>query len=251
MEKQYMKILSFLFCAAIATSFLVAQTSDNHPQSRQGEKKVMQFKAGSVVFLQEIGAIVTTENGLIKVATVPPKDRRPSGMPDVDIAAADEVGMIAGKRITSIAELKKAYESIRAGEMVKLGLRRDGQLHIVAFQKKDLKDMPQDGRVIIRHEGAPQGGNSDFFPALGIGIQKRGAAIVVSETMPHAPKGMQKDDAIVSLNGKKIRSIADFNSAFDATAIGASLRFELLRNGQALQIAAPRPKSVKVIRRQQ
>jgi S1-C subfamily serine protease len=244
-----MKLPSLLLCCIAAVSLLNAQTSQNPSPGRQPERRVKQFKTGDVVFLQEIGAIVTAEKGLISVVAVPPNNKR-AGVPEVDIAAGDEVGMFAGKRIKSIAELKTAYDSTRPGQMVKLGLRRDGQPHIITFERKSQKDMPQNGNVVIRREGSAPNAGSDILPALGIGIQKRGASVIISETMTNAPKGMQKDDVIVNLNGTKISSIAEFNSAFDATAIGAPLRFELLRNGQPVHISAPRPKPIQIIRRE-
>jgi len=160
-------------------------------------------------------------------------------MPDVDLSIGDELGMVNGKRIKELKELKEEYQRTPIGGEIKLGLHRDGQAHIISFVKKDEKDMPHGGQMIIR-QGRPDD-DSDVFPALGISIAKRGDDIVISETMPNAPKNISQWDVIKTLNGKKITTIDDFNKEFEATSIGSTLTLGLNHDGKVITVKTPRP----------
>ena len=236
-----MRIIAALLWVCLLTlpSCTSAVSQEDQAGSAGKGQTMMKFKAGEVVMLQEVGGIIDLKDGKMEVLMVPPKDRRPEGMPEVDLAIGDEVGMVNGKRITAIKELQEAYEQTSIGSEMKIGIRRQGQAHIVSFVKKDPKDMPKGKQMIIRRGQSDE--NSDFFPALGIGIMKKGEDIIVSETLSHAPKNMTKGDIIKRLNGMKIDSIEDFNHEFDKTEIGAMLTFELLRDGKTFTVTAPRP----------
>jgi S1-C subfamily serine protease len=215
------------------------------PLSAQGwssaggqQRTMMRFNADSSVMLREIMAIVADEGGTLKIVMVPPPDRRPQGMPDVDLQRGDEVGMAAGKRVKTIKELRDAYNASKPGEKFKLGVRRDGRPIVVNFTRKEEKEMPGGGMVIRRGPGDE---NSDVFPALGLMLEKQGSAVVVSETMPHASKEIRKGDVVSSLNGTPIKNVADFAKALDATTVGDELSFILDRKGENVTVKMPRP----------
>jgi S1-C subfamily serine protease len=200
---------------------------------------MMRFNADSSVMLREIMSIVADEGGTLKIVMVPPPDRRPQGMPDVDLQRGDEVGMAAGRRVKTIKELRDAYNASKPGEEFKLGVRRDGRPIVVTFTRKDEKDMP--GGMVIRR--GPGDENSDVFPALGLMLEKKGSAVVVNETMPHASKEIQKGDVVSSLNGTPIKNVADFTKTLDATKVGDELSFILDRQGEKVTVKMPRPET--------
>jgi len=212
-----------------------------------GGARMMQFNSDNAFIAREIGAVITEEKGIMKIMLIPPKERRPKEMQEVDLVAGDEVGMAAGKGVKNIKELRDAYEKAPVGEPFKLGVRRDGQAHVVSFVKKAEKDLPQGGQMVIRKGGPGSDENSDFFPAFGIGIVKKGSDVVISETLPNAPKELNKGDIVKTLNGKEIKTIADFNKEFDATKIGATLKLGLLRDGKQVVVSAPRPEPKQMI----
>lgn len=232
--------LSFLLIlASLLGGLLVAQ--DTHTKTAPGGMCVMRFSSDNALIFREIGAVITEEKGMIKVMMIAPTAQRPAEMQDVDLVIGDEVGMAAGKRVKTLKELKEAYVQAPAGEAFKIGVRREGQAHVVPFVKKDEKDLPKGGQMVI-HQGGPAGNeSSDFFPAFGIGIEKKGSDIVISETLPNAPKDLAKGDIVKTLNGKEIKTIADFNKEFDATKIGGTLKLELLRDGKQVIVSVPRP----------
>jgi S1-C subfamily serine protease len=223
----------------ILCGFAVAQ--DPQAKTTPDGARMVRISSENALILGEIGAVITEEKGIVRVLMMPPKEGRPRGMQEVDLMKGDEVGMAAGKRVKNIKELKEIYTSASVGESFKLGIRRDGQAHVVSFVKKSEKDMPQGGGMVIRRDGPGGDENSDVFPAFGIGIEKKGSDIMISETLPNAPKNIKKGDIIKTLNGKEIKSIADFNKEFDATKIGGTLTLELMRDGKQVVVAAPRP----------
>lgn len=228
-----------LLIALPICGLLLAQETQTKPAP--GGMKMMKFSGDNAMIVGEIGAVITEEKGIMKVMMMPPKEQRPKELQDVDLAIGDEIGMAAGKRVKTIKELKNVYRQAPVGEVFKLGVRRNGQAHIVSFLKKAEKDMPQGQRMVIRQGGPGGDENSDFFPAFGIGIEKKGSDIVISETLPDAPKDLKKGDVVRTLNGKEIRTIADFNKEFDATKIGGTLTLQLVRDGKQVVVSAPRP----------
>ena len=217
---------------------LVSSLSAEGSSSQSGQRTMMRFNADSSVMLREIMTIVAYEGGTMRIMMVPPADRRPEGMPAVDLQRGDEVGMAGGKRIKTIKELRAAYDASKPGEEFKLGVRRDGKPLVVTFTRKDEKDMPAGGMVIRR---GPGDGNSDVFPALGLMLEKKEAGVVVAETMPHASKEIQKGDIVTALNSVSVKTVADFSKALDATKVGEKLTFQLERKGEKVTVSFPRP----------
>ncbi len=233
---------------ATTTTVLVVSTMTSQGWSSQGGQRMMRFDANTSVFLREIMTMVGEENGKLTIMMVPPADRRPEDMPEVDLLQGDEVGMAGGKRVANIKELRAAYEGVRPGENFKLGVRRDGKAIVVAFARKDAKDMPAGGgQMVVRREAGDE--NSDVFPALGLALQKKSDAVVVIETMPHASKEIKKGDVISTLNGAPVKNVADFAKALDATKAGDKLTFELLRGSDKVNVSFARPEPRMMIRK--
>jgi S1-C subfamily serine protease len=235
----YSKFTLVAVAGAMMCGVLAAQ--ETQVKTTPGGARMMKFSSDNAMIVREIGAIITEEKGTIKVMMIPPKEGRPQDIQEIDLVIGDEVGMAAGKRVKSLKELKDAYEKAPVGEQFKIGVRRQGEAHVVSFVKKDEKDMPKGGQMVIRQGGPGGNENSDFFPAFGIGILKKGSDITISEVLPNAPKDLKKGDVVKTLNGKEIKTIADFNKEFDATKIGGMLKLELVRDGKQVTVSAPRP----------
>ncbi len=247
------------FTAALAAALLIAlapaplRAQDKAPQwnSDKGDRKggegkprmhMMKFDADKAVMIDEAGMIVTEGEGTLKVEFLPPKEARPGETADLDIAVGDEIGMASGKRVSTAKALREAYEAIRPGEEVKLGLRRDGKPFIVIFTKKDPKDLPR--KMVIR-SGGDEDPDTDVLAALGIVIRAAGEAgareLVIAETLPNAPEGMSKGDVIRTLNGKSVKTPVEFSAIFDNVEIGGKLTFGLVRKGEAMTVTTERP----------
>lgn len=200
---------------------------------------MMRFDADKSVMLREVMAIVGEEKGKLTIMMVPPADRRPDGMPEVDLQRGDEVAMAAGKRITSIKELRAAYDGTKPGEEFKIGVRREGRSIVFTFKRKEDPEMPGGGTMVMRR--GPGDENSHVFPALGLVLEKKEAGVIVSETLPHASKDIHKGDVVSTLNGTVVKTAADFAKALDATKVGAKLDLLLTRKGDTVTVSIMRP----------
>jgi len=244
----------FAITSAVSLFLLVACTpshaQDKHPggnadkpgkQGKPGKPmmRTMKLDADKAVMIDEAGMIVTEKNGKLTVEFIPPKERRSKETAELDIVEGDEIGMADGKRMTSAKLLRKTYESIKPGDEVKLGLRRNGNSFIVVFTRKDTKDLPN--RMIIRSD-ASEGADVDVLPALGIAIQGTDGELVITKTFPNAPEEMVQGDIIHSINGTTVKTLHDFSGIYDKVEIGATLKIGLLRKGKPVTVVTTRNK---------
>lgn len=223
----------------VVTRAVALQAHDEKPQKKQ--MRTMQFDADKAVMIDEVGMVVTEKDGKLSVDFVPPKEQRPKATAELDVAAGDEVGMAAGKRVGSVKLLRAVYDSVKPGDEFKLGLRRDGQSFIVSFRKMDAKDLPQK-RMMVRGSESDEGVERDVLPALGVALEMTKKGVEITETFPNAPKEMSKGDLIVSLNGKAVTNLADFSAAYDKTEVGGELKFEIIHEGKTLTVVTKRNK---------
>lgn len=220
--------------AAVLT--LVASSLLAQESIPRGTTKTFQIRGDDAVVIGELGLVVIQEDAKVVVKAVLPKGQ--GGQESAaDVATGDEIAMVNGKRLRSVKELKVLYESTPSGSECKLGIRREGQPHIVTFLKKDAKDLPQ--RMVIRRQADDEHGG--FFPALGIGIAEQGSDVTISEVLPNAPGNISKGDVVKSLNTKPIKKASDFSREFDSTEIGGMLVIGLERDGKPLTVTTKRP----------
>ena len=225
---------------ALATlSALLAAAAFAHNERPQQKMMRMQFDADKSVLLQEAGAMVVEKEGKLAIEFVFPKDKQPKEVADLDIATGDEVGMAMGKKVATAKELRAAYDSTKPGQEFKVGLRRDGRAFIVAFRKLDEKDLPK--TMVIKRDGSDNP-DQDVFPALGVAIGQKDGKVFVAETFPNAPKEMAKGDVVVSVNGTAVKDLKGFAGAYDSVEVGAEVKFELSRGGEAVHVTIKRPK---------
>ena len=120
-------------CALCASNWAAAQ-----------ERKMVRIEGGGpIIILPEIMVVVAEEEGKIFVKIELP--RRPGAKPDGGprLAENDVVLRVNGKKIASVAELKKLYEAAKPGDEIKIGAQRGEERFIVSFIKADPKDMPE------------------------------------------------------------------------------------------------------------
>lgn len=201
----------------------------------------MRFNANSVVFIRELGAIVALEQKALVVKMVAPKDRRAKEMADVDLQVNDEVGMANGTRVTTIKEFRSLYEKTPVGSEFKMGVRRAGRAVIISFKKKDAKEMSGGMRIVTA-------GSEGVYPAMGIQLEQKGSSVAVARTFPNVSEDFRQGDVIVSLNGRKVATIQDFEREFDSTPIGGTLEFRMTRDGKDVTFKTKRPEPRAQIR---
>jgi S1-C subfamily serine protease len=229
---------------AVVTIMGFGSASAQEGGQRAGGRQVLRFKADEAVLIAEIGAIVTLQDEGLRVRVFPGR-----GEPTVDIQNGDEVGMANGSRIETIDALRKAYQETKPGEEFKLGVRRDGRPRILTFTRSE--DANQGGKRMVVRQG-PDDGNEDVFPALGFGIATREGATTVHMLLPDSPEQIAEGDEVVSINGKAVKTAADFSRELDATKIGGTLTMVFRHDGEVYTVEMQRPKppkGVKMIKR--
>lgn len=221
--------------------------------SQEGEKqghkpRVMKFNAETSMMLDEIGVVVSEEEGKPRIVFVAPEDRRPKEAAGMDIRMGDEVGMANGKPVRTVKELREAYGTTKTDAEFKLGLRRDGGAHILTFKKKEAQQGGE-RRMVIK--GGGDGTEStDILPALGIAIEQKKEGVVITEILPDGPKELSAGDVITALNGKKVKTIVDFSGVYDKTEEGDELNFSVTRGGSEVSYVTKRtmPKGVMKVK---
>ncbi len=113
------------------------------------------FDAGTTFFIGEIKAAISEQENKLMVDFVPPANVGQDDAQKVDLAQGDEILYINGKRVKTIDALKEGYNSIKTGEEVKLGVKRDEKRFIVSFQKND---EAQKGHVMMMSKTIGEGG---------------------------------------------------------------------------------------------
>jgi len=220
--------------AMVALSVTMVSARGQSVQEPSGGARTMRFNANSVVFIRELGAIVALEQKALVVKMVAPKEGRSKEAADVDLQVNDEVGMANGKRVTTIKEFRTLYEETPVGSEFKMGVRREGRAVIISFKKKEVKEMPGGMRIMTA-------GGEGVYPAVGIQLEQKGSSVAIARTFPNVPEGLKEGDVIVSLNGKKVATVKDFEKEFENTPVGGNLEFKLMRDGKDATFSMKRP----------
>ena len=100
---------------------------------------------GDVFLLMELGVILTAKDNSVLVDRIMPVDMRPKENRKIEIKKSDEILMVNRKRVKSIEDFKAIYESASAGDEIKLGLKRESEMMLVAFKKADQSAQPRLG----------------------------------------------------------------------------------------------------------
>lgn len=120
-------------------------------------QQIVRFKAepGKTFMINEIHAMVITESEKTTVKFVAPLETRKPKYKEIDVQVGDEVSMVNGKKVKAAKDIEDAYKALKVGEILKLGLKRDGNAVLVSIEKADEKDMPKG--MEIRREIGPDG----------------------------------------------------------------------------------------------
>jgi hypothetical protein len=103
--------------------------------------------------IPETGALFNANKGKVSCDFVPSSENRPKGYQDLDIKAGDLILYVNGKKIKTIKDLKDNYESFKAGDEIKLGIKCGEDLLITSFKKADPKDLPETMQITSGSSG--------------------------------------------------------------------------------------------------
>jgi S1-C subfamily serine protease len=212
----------------------------------------MRLDAGTAFPVPETGALIVGGGKELKVVFSPGEQERRSPYKSVDLREGDIVLMANGKRVRSVADLTRAYDSTLVGSEFKLGIQRGQEMMIVAYPKADPASFP---KRQVRMITADQEGVA-VFPAVGVLLEEKSGRVVVQDLLPSGSSAVEKldvraGDVITSINGKRVTTVKAYSEAYDALAVGSRVTWDTERAGKRLTVsfAKPTPVGPTVIRK--
>ena len=228
---------------------------------------------GNIFFINELSAIVVSENKSIKVEHAMPAENRPEEYRDINIKKDDEILMINKKRVKTVDQLQSIYDEAETSEIIKLGMRRGEEMFIIEFAKMDPKKMPkQKMMVLTKTIDSDEGGDKvstkifsnkmmlddkdgPIEPLIGIGLilQEKNGKIFVINNMQNfeATKQIQEGAEIISINGKRAESLKQVTHTFKELETGeeVSLKISSEKKERVITFQKPEAKGGTIIRK--
>jgi hypothetical protein len=215
--------------------------------------RVLRFSPEEAFFLPEIATLITVEGKELKIRMAPPAAQLKEPYTSVDIKAGDVVLLANGKRVKTIPDLKKSYETTAVGAEFALGLQRGQELMIAAFPKADPDNLPTRTMRIVTNDTP----GTEVFPAVGVALSEKGTHVSITRHLPvdkSAVRGLdvKEGDVIGSMNGAKVTSLQGFITAYDTLKVGSTVAWELQREGKTVSVtfAKPKPAGQVIIRQE-
>lgn len=244
---------NLLLAVAVFCITTVISVEASEPKA-QGEMKIMKFEKDKVSILQEIGAIVISENDKLLVEFVPPSNERTAEYKSVDIQSGDVLLMLNGKSLSSTKQLNEGYEILKIGADVKFGVKRDDQILVVSYPKADNENQSGNMQTImhIGSDDSPTGGDGQVMQMktitiddpdktivlkeAGLILKEKDGEIIVSTILPNdsnLSNGVTANDGdfVVSIQGNKVSSIKKFSKIFNKIPVGELVNLKLMQNG--------------------
>ena len=251
-----------LTLAAICTVVLAGLVSAQ-------QMKTMTFNADDMYLIPGLGAGITLEEDNLKVMFLMPSEQRPKEFQKVDLQEGDKILMLNGKRVRTIVELREQMESIKVGDPVELGIKRDNAMMIVAFDRPD-EEQQGGGKIMMVTNtiGSDDEGHgkdhstpgtittmgTNAFPLMEAGVilgDGESGANVIAEVggMESEMTGdpLAQSDLIVTLQGNKIASLDDFTAAYKTIETGAMVKIDYMRDGKKHTVSFVKPKMRQMI----
>ncbi len=239
--------------------------------AQQTQTQVMRFEAGSVVILNEIGAIVMQEGDSLKFGLVDPPEMRSKEYRDVDIMEGDAILMVNGKFVKSATALQELYDALEPGDALKFGLRRGRDTKMASLTKADFSGQGE-GQMMMVMGGDGEPGGQPVEAAQGMGAHVQtitlggdGAEVVdmidagliltgssegvtVAMVFPDAGSKLEgtpptTNDAVTAFNGEKIESAETLKKMYAAAAIGDKITLTVEHSGEAREITFVKAKA--------
>jgi hypothetical protein len=246
--------MSSRFALALSTLLLpVFVPMTVHAAIPSDSTRIVRISLEEAFFVPEIATRIVAEGKELKVQMTTPAEQLRDPYKSVDIKTGDLVLLANGKRVKTLADLKKTYEATAVGAEFALGIQRGQELMIAAFPKADPKDLPKRTMHIVTSD--TQG--AEVFPAVGVALAEKGTRVSISELLPvekSAVRGLdvKQGDVIGSMNGTKVTSLKTFVTSYDALEVGTAVVWELQREGNTISVTfkKPQPAGQVIIRRE-
>jgi len=203
-----------------------------------------------ILLMSEFGGLIAGMEDAIEIQMVLPANARHEDYKSLDIQGGDAIKMANGKSISSIKQLKEIYNSTEIGDVVKLGISRDGKMMLRKFDKADPENLP--GQMSIMTISEDGGEPMSEFVDIGLMlVDKNGVAMVdliinnmlVDFNGPTPEKG----DIISQIQGQDITSIEHLADVYKKAEPGTEVSLTLIRGDKRLSTAFIMPKIKKIL----
>jgi S1-C subfamily serine protease len=237
-------------------------------------QQVVQHKLEGEGFfmMPETGALVVQNKDVLKIDMLPPADARPKEYASVDLKVGDVILMVNGKKVTSANQLEEMFKAIKAGEEISLGIKREGGLRLVKFNRADESKLPKRQMMMLTKDEGGDGGDqvqvqtrdgmreftgkgARILPSSGLIIAIKDGGVAVIGVIPMAKEKIsggevKEGDIIVTANGKAIANTDELVDLVDGAAEGTKIEFGIKRGAEAFTVAITKTKDMgqKIIR---
>jgi len=212
--------------------------ADDQAIARQ---QTMTFDANTSMLLMEFSAVLMVENDQLKVQAV-----IGHGNTEGDQLKKDDLLiMMNGKRPKDIASIRSLYESIAAGEEIKIGVRRGQESLILRAPKSDPNNPVGGNRMVMRMETDDASGLK-IIASLGLAIIDRDNKAIVEEVLePLAPDVIKDLDIagyqLSSVNGTEITDTETAFELIEALDAGSEIKLTFNKEGAEKSVTLPKP----------
>jgi hypothetical protein len=134
------------------------------------------------------------------------------------LKAGDVIVALAGKPVKKFPDLLKSLKSHKAGDTIEVRFVRNGKPMSVKVKLESA----------AMHANMPRLGIRPSYSYEGEGVLLNG----VSDNLPAAAAGLQKDDVIVRIAGKPVKDLQDYMEALGAQKPGNTIEVVIVRGGK-------------------
>ncbi|HOP07494.1 MAG TPA: PDZ domain-containing protein [candidate division Zixibacteria bacterium] len=224
----------------------------------KGMKTITISDPGQTAMIPEMAALLLVKDSILEVIKINPPDQRPEKYQDVDLQKGDQIIMANGKRIHDGVELTTLLDGLQPGEMIKLGIKRNGQMRMVSFEKGAPEDLPQQVMVMTMSTDSSGAvsqniqvmGNSDskaeVITELGLLLVQKDKSVKVADLMSEIngiadSLPVQEGDIIKTISGKEVSSLEIFKTEFGKIKTGEEIALDIQRGDQVIKAVIIHP----------
>ena len=209
--------------------------------------------------IPELGAEIADEGAGPKIMRAVPPEGRLDAYKSVDIQTGDMIMSANGSQIKTTDDLRGVLEAARAGDTVRLALKRGTKFSLATYVVADteLIDKAVKMSTAYWNEHPDAGGGpkmvrmsvgEDVIPWIDLAVllTDSDAGVTVKERI-EMPKFVTEDlaldagDIITSLQGNSVKNCESFMEAYKTIEVGQKVALKVKRSGTAVDLTFTKP----------
>jgi len=200
--------------------------------------------SGEVFMLKELGAIISEgENGLAVLMVLPP-EQRAKAYRDIDLQEGDVIMMFNGKRAKTSVQIEEAYDGLKIGDEIKLGIKRDKDMMIATLAKANPDDLPGQMKI-MKSDSCPASADMTLA-GVGLMLTKDNGKLIIDDVLVGLADKFtgplpEKGDVILKIQGTPISQPDQLSEIFDKIKTGEKVDMVLGRGDQEISTGFAKP----------